>query len=212
MINFLRRFVHAFREASKDDRRFLLDRMPKQAACAEIGVWKGEFTDQIVEHTCPKKLYLVDPWEYQPDFPNRMYGGKIAKEQAAMDTIFEDVRKRFESKDEVELLRAPSSEALNQMEDCSLDWVYVDGNHFYEYVKSDLEKCFDKVRPGGFITGDDYDWGEEHEYPIRRAVGELIEAKPVEVETIKDGQYILRKLEKTRAEYPNDSDARDDLA
>jgi methyltransferase family protein len=35
------------------------------------------------------------------------------------------------------------------------DWIYVDGDHQYEAVKKGLESYLPKVKPGGFITGDD---------------------------------------------------------
>ena len=39
------------------------------------------------------------------------------------------------------------------------DWIYVDGNHLYEFVRADLELSLRKARRGGFITGDDYQDG-----------------------------------------------------
>ena len=36
------------------------------------------------------------------------------------------------------------------------DWIYIDGNHTYEYVKQDLEGYRPKVKPGGYMAGDDY--------------------------------------------------------
>ena len=56
-------------------RRRLLDRMPQGGVCAEIGVWKGDFSDLILRYANPKSLHLIDPWLFQPQYTERMYGG-----------------------------------------------------------------------------------------------------------------------------------------
>lgn len=50
-----------------------------------------------------------------------------------------------------------SVEAVKQILGNSLvSWLYIDGNHDYDYVKSDFEKYEKFVRPGGFIGFHDY--------------------------------------------------------
>lgn len=56
----------------------------------------------------------------------------------------------------------------------SLDWVYIDGNHEYEHVIADLEVFYRKLKSGGILAGDDYDWGEARGCPVRRAVHEPV--------------------------------------
>ena len=75
----------------------LLKNMPVNAICAEIGVWKGDFSEDVLRTTQPEKLYLIDPWMFQPDFADRWYGGALAKSQMDMDDIFSEVKERFAS-------------------------------------------------------------------------------------------------------------------
>lgn len=154
----------------RDHRGTLLARMPAGAVCAEIGVWKGDFSQRILERTAPRELHLIDPWAFQPEFPERMYGGSVAKGQADMDEIHRGVEGRFAGIDAVRIHRATSADALATFPDGTFDWVYVDGNHYYEYVLEDLRTSWRKVRPGGMIAGDDYTWGEALGFPVRRAV------------------------------------------
>lgn len=44
----------------------------------------------------------------------------------------------------------------------TVDLVLVDANHSYEAVRSDTEKAFTLLRPGGVIVWDDYRWLEVH--------------------------------------------------
>ena len=39
-----------------------LSRLPKDAVCAEIGVFRGEFSRQILEIKAPRELHLIDGW------------------------------------------------------------------------------------------------------------------------------------------------------
>jgi SAM-dependent methyltransferase len=148
--------------------------MPKTAVCAEIGVWKGEFSELIRSMTLPRKLHLIDPWKFQGEFPERMYGGSVAKEQSDMDRIYENVRNRFNNYQNIILHRGKSEKVLQDFENAYFDWVYIDGNHYYEYVLNDLQICLSKVKPGGIIAGDDYTWGEKDGFPVKRAVQDFI--------------------------------------
>lgn len=127
-------------------REDMLDRLPKGGVAAEIGVAAGGFAAEIMERTAPKKLYLIDAWDW-PAMPDCSEPG-LAK-----------VRARFSeglNNGTVEILRGYSNVILKELEDNSLDWVYVDAGHDYQNVKSDLLECSRVVVPGGIIAGHDY--------------------------------------------------------
>jgi hypothetical protein len=151
--------------------------MPKNAVCAEVGVWKGKFSKRIIRNTSPNKLHLIDPWSFQPDFPMRKFGGKHARTQEDMDRIFEGVQRRFRRIPAVSIHRRCSEEALGEFRDGYLDWIYLDGNHAFEFITKDLELSFSKVRSGGFISGDDYTWGRKTGFPVEKAVRKFVEEK-----------------------------------
>lgn len=44
-------------------RRKILKFLPKKGRGAEIGVWEGRFSEDILEITDPETLFLIDPWE-----------------------------------------------------------------------------------------------------------------------------------------------------
>ena len=186
----LRSFGRASR-ASDRDRDALLRRIPRGAVCAEIGVWKGQFSEVILRRTTPAELHLIDPWLFQSEYPNRMYGGSVAKSQQDMDRIYEDVAAMFHGDSRVRIHRSKSEEALGSFPDGYFDWVYIDGNHYFEHVLLDLELSTRKVRGGGFVAGDDYLWRDGDDQPVKRAVNRFSDAGKLDVEII-GNQYLIR--------------------
>ncbi len=187
----VRKFLRMFRR-NKNPRLLLLRRMSKNSVCAEIGVWKGDFSNLILDIASPKKLHLIDPWEFQSEFSERMYGGSVAKSQRDMDLIYEDVKGRFSKFPNVILNKGKSEKVLQEFPDRYFDWVYIDGNHYYEYVLKELQICFSKVKDGGIIAGDDYTWGAKDGFPVKRAVEEFIDKNSLNDKlTIIGSQFII---------------------
>jgi hypothetical protein len=172
----------------------ILKRLPNRAVCAEIGVWKGDFSHRILLSTAPLHLHLVDPWRFEPQWPARWYGGSAARSQADMDAIYLDVVRRFCDVPEIVIHRLPSGEAAELFPDKSFDWVYIDGNHSHSEVLSDLRSWWPKVRPGGDLAGDDYRWKDEHgTRSVQRAVKEFVLETRVGVEVVGQTQFIIRR-------------------
>jgi FkbM family methyltransferase len=65
----------------------------------------------------------------------------------------------------------------------SLDFVYLDARHDYASVLEDLEAWFDKVRPGGVLSGHDYIDGDfaAGVFGVKSAVNEFFEARGIPV-------------------------------
>jgi len=197
-VKFINKTVRVLRNTPADQRvlwrMLLLEHLPKNSICAEVGVWKGAFSRKILKYTKPKRLYLIDPWRFQPKFSMRKYGGKDVKSQREMDKIYNDVKKSLGTYDRVKIIRDYSNEASDKLEEDLLDWVYIDGNHNHEYVKKDLKIYRNKVKSGGYISGDDYLWGDKKGLPVKRAVDEFVrQNEKAELESIFQNQYLIKK-------------------
>jgi hypothetical protein len=186
------RIAHPFIK-SLDPRLKLLKSLPKETVGAELGVWRGDFSSRILEVASPRELHLIDPWRFQSKFPERRYGGKMVNGQEEMDTIYRSVKKRFQTNRNVRIHRNFSATALKEFDDHYFDWIYIDANHFYDYILKDLEMSFEKVKTNGLITGDDYTWGRKKGYPVRRAVQDFTEERKIKENTeIINSQFIIR--------------------
>jgi len=79
--------------------------------------------------------------------------------------------------DAVSLIVADSVLASTFFADRSIEWVHLDARHDYEHVKADIAAWSPKIKPGGWLSGDDYDpvkWPD-----VVRAVDEMVpQARP----------------------------------
>lgn len=195
----VRRARRYIRELVKSDSRAVIfGTLPKDSVGVEVGVWEGDMSAKLLQQVHPKKLSLVDPWAFDPQFADSLFGGGSAKSQADMDAVWQKVRRRFATEIEqgvVSVHRSTSVEFAGSVADEALDWVYIDGNHTYEFVLDDLRSWYPKVRPGGLLAGDDYDrpdaWWDDG---VTKAVDEFVKTGAVTVEAIQDHQYVLRKI------------------
>lgn len=187
-------------ESSESSRDFLLQKMPKRSVSAEIGVHKGDFSERILEIVQPKELHLIDPWKLEQSevYDKSYYGKKTVENQSVMDERFENVVKRFEKEiknNQIVIDRGYSETILQNFQNEYFDWIYVDGNHLYEFVKRDLEICYLKVKTFGYIAGDDYNEGGWWEGGVKKAVDEFVfNNKKIKLIEIKANQFILQKL------------------
>jgi hypothetical protein len=175
----------------------ILRLIPKHSVCAEIGVYKGDFSELILERD-PKKLHLIDPWKFESEgtYTNSWYGGFFGKSQANMDTIYTSVLDRFRAPMRsgiVEVHRNTSTDSCSQFPDNYFDWIYIDGNHLYEFVKCDLEMFWSKVKVHGLVAGDDYGnpgWWQDG---VTKAVDEAIASGRFEKILIEHDQFLMKK-------------------
>jgi hypothetical protein len=146
----------------------------------EIGVYRGEYSKILAERWHGEKLWLVDPWthfdpvpsgaewwEYPPPYleapwtpttdrteragVNRSDVGHRANMAATRENVAD-----WLLTNKVEMKRQTSQQAARCVEDDSLSFVYLDGNHTYEAVRQDIHCWYRKVKPGGIIGGHDY--------------------------------------------------------
>lgn len=117
---------------------------------AEIGVCRGQYSRVLLESIPGLTLYGVDPW----------YSiSRTAKERGHRHSCHKQTLSNLASwieSGQFIILRKFSMEALADIPDESLDFVFIDGDHRYEFVKDDIAGWEKKVRKGGIVSGHDY--------------------------------------------------------
>lgn len=112
----------------------------------EIGVAKGENALNILTELNIKKIFLIDP------YCSYVQNGRLVCKEDDLKNVQTKILSNYP---QAVLIRKYSHDAVTDI-NAHLDFVYIDGNHDYPFVKRDLELYFPLVREGGLIAGHDY--------------------------------------------------------
>ena len=123
----------------------LLDK--KDLIGVEIGSQSGFNARSMLDTLDIKTLYLIDPYSYYPD---------LVQKYNKLDESYLTAKKRLKDyKDKVIFVKKKSEDAVNDIPN-NIDFIYIDGNHAYNYVKKDIELYYQKIKQGGIISGHDF--------------------------------------------------------
>lgn len=119
----------------------------------EVGVWKGAFSEEVLRECGSIESYhMIDPWATLPDW-NKPYN----VDSKQFDDIYSEAMQATEFAAEKRIVhRGKTSDVASEIEDGSIDYAYVDGDHTLRGITIDLTLILPKVRPGGYLTGDDF--------------------------------------------------------
>lgn len=145
----------------------------------EIGVARGVFTEYILNNTGLTKYLLVDPYKNftLDEYTDGMNYYNMDEELR----ICKDNLSKYSQ--DIQFIRKTSSEAAHMIADESIDVVYIDGNHAYDYVMEDMRTYWSKIRSGGVMFGDDL-----YEYSDDKDVVKIWDGKSLN-ESISFGKY-----------------------
>lgn len=124
---------------------------------AEIGVWKGDGAQTIIDRVDPELLVLIDQWLKVDDPTNR---SKMDNSKEEIDEVYLNVCRRFIDEPRVVVLRRNSMQGALFCEGLGLDWVYIDACHTFDAVLNDAHHWGHVLTPSRydrcFIAGHDY--------------------------------------------------------
>ena len=169
----------------------------------EIGIHEGRFSELLLKKFKPEKLYLVDPWKYESDilYKKSWYGGNLSSfdGQKIQDTRYKNIRFKFKKQidsGQIIVMRKKSDEVFMLLDDNFFDLIYIDGNHTFDYVKTDIINSLAKIKENGTIVCDDYDNSGWWNDGVTKAVNQLCEEKLIKKIFIKYNNCVLKKINK----------------
>ena len=128
--------------------------VPKGGKVAEIGVWRAAFSKVLIDTLKPRQFFAFD-----------IFTGHLEKNWNGMTghELFDGLthrqfyeREMAQYGDVATIIEGDSAETLRAYTDRSFDLVYVDGNHFYDFVKLDAALGAEMVKDTGFLVFNDY--------------------------------------------------------
>jgi methyltransferase family protein len=138
---------------------------------------------------------MIDPWRHLDD-----WNKPANRDDDTFQRFFEETIRNTRAHEERRvILRGRTTEVIDRIPDCSLDFAYVDGDHSLRGITIDLLRVYPRIRDGGWIGGDDFSpsiWQHEQQYEptlvfpfavyFAEAVGSRIYGLP-------HGQFLIEK-------------------
>ena len=148
----------------------------------EIGCYCGSSTLIISDVFPNSKMSCVDGWtSYIEDGATYTLEAQAAELKEA-EIIFDE---RISSRPNISKKRMLSLDYVKEVEDESIDFVYIDGNHSYSFVKDDINHWLPKIKTGGVISGHDWCW-----QTVQRSVLETMGKEPFQTFIDSSWMYI----------------------
>ena len=142
-------------------------KFPDGSVYLELGVFLGKslfyLTDILTsQRKFKSKVIGIDKWEIDDYFGEvQMPWGEKASEWKVREgnevlyLQFLNYYNNFKYKDLIDHIRTDTHNSSTLFEDNSIDYIFIDANHTYEYVLKDLELWWPKVSLNGIISGHD---------------------------------------------------------
>jgi predicted O-methyltransferase YrrM len=129
----------------------------------EIGSWAGgsaiTFALALREFAHPKsRVVCIDPWVYYPMNRGNQQVNDIMANALRSGAVFQLFHHNISSAAVDELvipMRGHSSDIMPMLLRDSFDLIFIDGDHSYEFVQTDVAMSRPLIREGGIICGDD---------------------------------------------------------
>jgi len=121
----------------------------------EVGVLRGDYSCEILKRIPSIQThYAIDSWAPQlnyNDSSSNTEDGHINDLRCATENL-----QPFIQQGRVKILKGLSIDMCEQIEDDSLDFIYIDARHDYIGVLSDIKSYWPKLKSGGILSGHDY--------------------------------------------------------
>ena len=115
----------------------------------EIGVYDGNFSEILCKELPESTIYSIDPWVWYPVARNFRPWWKY-------EPLFKITTERLSKYTNSIILRKTSIDAIKDFEDESLDFVFIDADHRFQHIATDIAEWSKKVRKGGIIATHDF--------------------------------------------------------
>jgi predicted O-methyltransferase YrrM len=131
---------------------------PFNSTFVEVGSWFGKSTNHLIKKILESKkdikLTTIDTFKGSESSEL----DKVVVDAFSGDIFYEFIENTIISNnyDSFDIIKDTSKNASNNFKNSSIDFLMIDADHSYESVTSDIRNWFNKVKPGGYIAGDDY--------------------------------------------------------
>jgi hypothetical protein len=143
--------------------------LPYNSIGCELGVFEGNFSQELYSSGKFDRLYLID-----------IFAGhacNFGKHYMDASVLYDMVKNKFLQCPEIEVVKQDSISFLKTT-DIKFDFIYIDTVHSYEHLKQELSLAHNVIKSCGYICGHDYcdefsgvinavlEFSEKHRYEV----------------------------------------------
>lgn len=131
----------------------------KKIVGAEIGVYKGSLSRELLKGLPRLKLFMIDRWHIytRKEVIKNGRTSMSRRKQETFEAAYERSKKiasYFPKR--AKIIKLPSVEAAKVFKKRYFDFVFLDANHSFKAVFNDIRVWITRVKIGGYICGHDY--------------------------------------------------------
>jgi len=160
-----------FTEADAEAYRVIVESLPSRGGrITEVGVWMGRSTGALIEQ-CKLQgktpaIYAADTFKGSQTGPDKAWFMQWRKDHQSVSVLRQFKRNMAEyNYPFLHIHTGRSTTIARQWPNRMFHAVFIDANHAYHNVVSDIKAWLPKIRTGGIIAGHDIDYGS-----VRQAV------------------------------------------
>lgn len=158
----------------------------------EVGLFRGRNARAMFRAIPGLRLYGIEPYADQPYSTRHKTVPRYERNRRMMTDRLKDSN--------ITVIEKFSETAVQDIPYDSLDFVYIDGDHSYDYVMTDIILWSRRVRPGGIVSGHDYilpgDYRHKFDINVKDAVDNYTAIHKIDNWYLTDKKGAINKSDK----------------
>jgi len=175
--------------------------LPKGSSIAEVGVWRGYFSNEILSLPNLNHVWLVDSWRKRDDYNDPLADPSVDHEANYLETLENIQGHRHGGRYAIMRMDSLGAAEMAFENRVTFDGVFLDAAHDYDSVLADLRAWSRVMSPSASIMGhdfcDDHPTAVKYGWGVQKAVAQFCKEtdwKLVAVSEEEFPSFCLRKI------------------
>jgi len=137
---------------------YVVDNVKPNSTLVEVGTWLGKSANYLLDKLkeLKKEVNFVTIDTFKGTDDEELHQNIVGAFNGDIFYEFIDNTVLSNNYDSFDIIKDTSHNAANQFSNNSIDYIMLDAGHSYEDVTNDIKIWYNKIKPGGIISGDDY--------------------------------------------------------
>jgi hypothetical protein len=164
--------------------KYFMNKFPENFKYLEIGSYEGNSALYVSTNFPASNVTCVDLWEGVEEYKGKDF-----------NIIEKNFDLNLKGLGNINKIKSSSDDFFIK-NTIAYDFIYIDGNHKFDYVLRDCENAWRFLNNGGFLVCDDYIWDYYKDIKLNPcfAVNKFLEKNTVKILLVSNSQIFLQKI------------------